>query len=90
MNPCSKKLTGSSDQTRKWMKITHSTFTVRLDTHKKNYFAYINLTQFKSSSNLFGQVYIHIYPTPPLWQDMTQGQFFKRSLTGLNSVFSFF
>ena len=28
-----------------------------------------------------------IYPTPPL--DMTQGQFFKRSLTGLNSEFSF-
>ena len=25
----------------------------------------------------------HIYPTPPL------GQFFKRSLTGLNSEFSF-
>ena len=26
-------------------------------------------------------------PTPPLDQDMTQGQIFKRSLTGLNSVF---
>ena len=25
----------------------------------------------------------------PLGQDMTQGQFFKRSLTGLNSEFSF-
>ena len=25
-----------------------------------------------------------IYPTPPLRQDMTQGQFFKRSLRGLN------
>ena len=32
----------------------------------------------------------HIYPTPPLGQDMTQGQFFNRSLTGLNSEFSFF
>ena len=31
----------------------------------------------------------HIYPTPPLGQDMTKGQFFKRSLTGLNSEFSF-
>ena len=30
-----------------------------------------------------------IYPTPPLGQDMTQGQFFKRSLAGLNSQFSF-
>ena len=30
-----------------------------------------------------------IYPTPPLGQDMTQGQFLKRSLTGLNSEFSF-
>ena len=30
-----------------------------------------------------------IYPTPPLGQDMTQGQFFKQSLTGLNSEFSF-
>ena len=26
-------------------------------------------------------------PNPPLGQDMTQGQFFKQSLTGLNSVF---
>ena len=31
----------------------------------------------------------HIYPTPPVGQDMTQGQFFKWSLTGLNSKFSF-
>ena len=30
-----------------------------------------------------------IYPTPPLGQDMTQDQFFKQSLTGLNSEFSF-
>ena len=30
-----------------------------------------------------------IYPTPPLGQDMTQGQFFWRSLAGLNSEFSF-
>ena len=30
-----------------------------------------------------------IYQTPPLGQDMTQGQFFKRSLAGLNSEFSF-
>ena len=28
-----------------------------------------------------------IYPTPPLGQDITQGQFFKRGLAGLNSVF---
>ena len=33
--------------------------------------------------------YYHIYPTPPLGQDMTQGQFFKWSLTGLNSAISF-
>ena len=26
-----------------------------------------------------------VYPTPPFGQDMTQGKFFKRSLTGLNS-----
>ena len=30
---------------------------------------------------------VYIYPTPPLRQDLTQGQFFKRSLTGLNSEF---
>ena len=30
-----------------------------------------------------------IYPTPPLGQDMTQGQFLKWSLAGLNSEFSF-
>ena len=34
-------------------------------------------------------LFYYIYPTPPLGQDMTQGQFFKRSLTGLNSEFSF-
>ena len=28
-------------------------------------------------------------PIPPLGQDMTQGQFFKQSLTGLKSEFSF-
>ena len=28
-------------------------------------------------------------PTLPLGQDTTQGQFFKQSLTGLNSEFSF-
>ena len=28
-------------------------------------------------------------PTPPLGHDMTQDQIFKRSLTGLNSEFSF-
>ena len=33
--------------------------------------------------------FIHILPTPPHGQDMTQGQFFKRSLTGFNSEFSF-
>ena len=33
--------------------------------------------------------FLHIYPTPPLGQDMTQGQFFERSLTGLNSEVSF-
>ena len=33
--------------------------------------------------------YLPYLPTPPLGQDMTQGQFFERSLTGLNSEFSF-
>ena len=28
-------------------------------------------------------------PTPPVGQDMTQGPYFKRGLTGLNSEFSF-
>ena len=32
---------------------------------------------------------ISYLPTPPLGQDMTQGQFSKRGLTGLNSEFSF-
>ena len=37
-----------------------------------------------------GKVSSQLYlPTPPLGQDMTHGQFFKRSLTGLNSEFSF-
>ena len=34
--------------------------------------------------------YIYIYiPAPPHEQDATQGQFFKKSLTSLNSAFSF-
>ena len=37
----------------------------------------------------FGANLDPIYPTPPLGQDMTQGQFFKRSLAGLYSEFSF-
>ena len=34
---------------------------------------------------VFIKHHYHIYPTPPLEEDMTQGQFFKQSLTGLNS-----
>ena len=34
-------------------------------------------------------MYLSYLPTPPLGQDMTQSPFFKRSLTGLNSEFSF-
>ena len=41
-----------------------------------------------SSALLYNSVWYYL-PTPPLGQDMTQGQFFKRSLTGLNSEFSF-
>ena len=43
----------------------------------------------KSWSVNLKNIIIHIYPTPPLRQDMTQGRFFKRSLTGMNSEFSF-
>ena len=45
--------------------------------------------QLKSNSRIKDAFVYHIYPTPPLGQDMTQGQFCKRSLTGLNSEFSF-
>ena len=37
---------------------------------------------------VYNPIYI-LFTTPPLGQDMTQGQFFKRSLTVLNSEFSF-
>ena len=40
------------------------------------------------SRTLVGGVLSYL-PTPPLGQDMTQGQFFKRGLTGFNSEFSF-
>ena len=33
-------------------------------------------------------IYIYIY-TLPFEQDVTQGQFFKQNITGLNSEFSF-
>ena len=38
--------------------------------------------------SLFLFVYL-IYPTPPLGQDMTRGQFLSGSLTGFNSEFFF-
>ena len=50
-------------------------------------------TEFMNVSHLLvGQcwcVLVCIYPTPPHEQDVTQGQFFKWSKTGLNSEFSF-
>ena len=52
-----------------------------------------NVDWFHGMSTLVGlfnaEAIISYLPTPPLGQDMTQGQFFKRSLTGLNSEFSF-
>ena len=42
----------------------------------------------RTSGRLVFMAYPYL-PTPPLGQDMIQGQFFKRSLTGLNSEFSF-
>ena len=39
-------------------------------------------------SKLAQKVYIYL-PTPPLEQDMTQGQFLSGVLTGLNSEFFF-
>ena len=47
---------------------------------------YSNWIRFVFTS--FLSLIISYLPTPPLGQDMTQGQFFKRSLTGLNSEFS--
>ena len=41
------------------------------------------------SESYVDMMFLSHLPTPPLGQDMTQGQFFKRSLTGLNSEFSF-
>ena len=51
-------------------------------------------SQLHSLERTAGDIGLHvnadpIYPTPPLGQDMTQGQFFKRSLADLNSEFSF-
>ena len=43
-----------------------------------------DIVQDSFSEYIYIYVYmsIHIYPNPPLGQDMTQSQFFKRSLTG--------
>ena len=43
----------------------------------------------RSLSDKYAREIYPIYPTPPFGQDMTPGQFFKWSLTGLNSQFSF-
>ena len=53
---------------------------------------YIYIYRFSRSLSLSFSRLLSLYPylpTPPLWLDMTQGQFFKRSLTGFNSEFSF-
>ena len=50
----------------------------------------ISLTLFCASSVSSSLTLCPIYPTPPLGLDMKQGQFFKRSLTGLNSQFTFY
>ena len=47
-------------------------------------------TRITYSLHLYASLTYHIYPTLPLGQDMTRGQFFKRSLTGLNSEFSYY
>ena len=45
------------------------------------------MNEHRPKNFFFSEGIYHIYPTPPLGQDMTQGQFFKWSLTGLKSVF---
>ena len=68
-----------SNLCRYWLKLGHlfdSTFSY-ISVH---YYGMI----LKTSNILWSYL-----PTPPLGQDMTQGQIFKRSLTGLNSEFSF-
>ena len=49
-------------------------------------FDHVFIPQFWSTLK---NIYIIFTQTPPLGQDMTQGQFFMRSWTGLNSEFSF-
>ena len=44
---------------------------------------------FKITLNLLQDICWSYLPTPPLGQDITQGQFFKQSLTSFNSEFSF-
>ena len=57
---------------------------------KKNYNNRAKIININSNSNSITNLINNpIYPTPPLGQDMTQGQFFKQSSTGLNSEFSF-
>ena len=46
-----------------------------------------NIIHYEAPSE--NQIHNPYLPTPTLGQDMTQGQFFKESLTGLNSEFSF-
>ena len=40
-------------------------------------------------TGISNDIYLSYLPTPPLVQDMTRSQFFKQSLTGFNSEFSF-
>ena len=53
------------------------------------HFVYIYLQSILFQKIISIMYVISYFPTPPLRQDMTQGQFFKQSLTGLNSEFSF-
>ena len=49
---------------------------------------HVHIALMANPQSLLAYMYIYL-PTPPPGQDVTQGQFLKRSLTGLNSEFSF-
>ena len=65
-------------------KFAFTNISTRAGCDKVNFLVSASDTLFNGISTIVGYSYL---PTPPLGQDMTQGQFFKRSLTGLNSEF---
>ena len=72
-----------------WEGVFHSADKQSLYSTAPAYWARNHFSPLQLCENSWTIISLTIFTNPPLGQDMTHGQFFKWSLTGLNSEFSF-